>query len=132
MACAYTTRKKDRESGAAEAAGEVGALLTANVAAQLAAADEDAAAYAALQSTWKADSGKSAEEKAAIEATALAVPTRVVERCHASAAALADFMPCCSPNIVSDAKVGLGRIVTLYCRPSTSYHISYTIRYLYF
>jgi formiminotetrahydrofolate cyclodeaminase len=107
MACVYTSRKKDRASGAAELAAAVEAQLRESCGVQLAAADADMAAYAALQQTWKKDSGLSKEDTARIEATALAVPTDILERAHADAIRLATFVPDCNPNITSDAKVGV-------------------------
>ena len=107
MAAAYTTRKKDKESGAAAAAEAL--IATLDTAAALAAADADAAAYAELQRSWK-DAEMSAEEKAAIEATALAVPVALVERCHAYILAIKAFLPSCNPNITSDAKVGVHQL----------------------
>lgn len=76
MAAAYTQRKKDVESGAAAAGQELIGKL--DVEALLASADADAAAYADLQRSWK-DAEMTAEEKAAIEATALSVPVTLVE-----------------------------------------------------
>ena len=73
------------------------------------AADADAAAYAELQRSWK-DADMSAAEKAAIEATALAVPVALVERCHAYILAVQAFLPSCNPNITSDAKVGIHQL----------------------
>jgi hypothetical protein len=70
------------------------------------AADEDEAAYADLQRSWK-DKDMSAEEKSAIEAKALAVPVRMVERCHEYVLAVKAFLPHCNPSIASDAKVGV-------------------------
>ena len=67
MAAAYTQRKKDRESGAAEKATAL--IDSIDLGSLLAAADDDAAAYADLQRTWK-DTAMTAEEKAKIEATA--------------------------------------------------------------
>ena len=104
MSAAYTQRKKDVESGAAATAQELIAKL--DTAALLASADADAAAYAELQRSWKAE-GMPAEEKAAIEATALAVPVALVESCHRAAVAIQAFLPSCNPNITSDAKVGI-------------------------
>ena len=52
----------------------------------------------------------SAAEKAAIEATALAVPVALVERCHAYVLAVQAFLPSCNPNITSDAKVGIHQL----------------------
>ena len=71
MAAAYTQRKKDKESGAAATATALIAAL--DLAALLSTADADAAAYGELQRSWK-EKGMGAEEKAGIEATALAVP----------------------------------------------------------
>ncbi|KAL7525262.1 hypothetical protein ACHAWF_001280 [Thalassiosira exigua] len=105
MAAAYTRRKKDRDSGAAAKAEELIASLDA--AALLAAADDDAEAYGELQRTWKEGDATSAEEKAAIEARALEVPTTLVESCHARIVAIRKFLPRCNPNIASDAKVGV-------------------------
>lgn len=107
MAAAYTMRKKDRESGAAAAAEAL--IATLDTAAVLAAADADAAAYAELQRSWK-DADMSTEEKAAIEATALAVPVALVERCHTYILAVQAFLPSCNPNITSDAKVGIHQL----------------------
>lgn len=106
MACAYTQRKKDKESGAAAKALVLRSALCDAAARELVAADEDAEAYAALQTTWT-DKTLPAQAKAQIEASALAVPTGVVERCHEKAASIAAFAPSCNPNIVSDAKVGV-------------------------
>lgn len=107
MAAAYTNRKKDRESGAAAAAEAL--IATLDTTAALAAADADAAAYADLQRSWK-DKEMPSEEKAAIEARALAVPVSLVERCHAYIMAVKDFLPLCNPNITSDAKVGIHQL----------------------
>uniref|UniRef100_A0A7S3ABS8 Cyclodeaminase/cyclohydrolase domain-containing protein n=1 Tax=Haptolina ericina TaxID=156174 RepID=A0A7S3ABS8_9EUKA len=104
MAGAYTTRKKDKESGAAAAAETL--IATLDTGEMLAAADADATAYAELQRSWK-DAEMSAEEKATIEASALGVPVALVERCHAYIVAVNAFMPSCNPNITSDAKVGI-------------------------
>jgi len=107
MAAAYTTRKKDRDSGAAAAAEAL--IATLDTAAVLAAADADAVAYADLQRSWK-DADMSAEEKAAVEARALAVPVQLVERCHAYVLAIRAFLPSCNPSITSDAKVGIHQL----------------------
>ena len=112
MAAAYTQRKKDKESGAAAAAEAL--IATLDTAAVLAAADADAAAYAELQRSWK-DAEMSAAEKAAIEATALAVPVALVERCHAYVLAVQAFLPSCNPNITSDAKVGIHQLAGAAC-----------------
>jgi hypothetical protein len=50
------------------------------------------------------------EEKKAIETRALAIPTNLVEVCHASIVKIRDFLPHCNPNIQSDAKVGLHQL----------------------
>ena len=57
----------------------------------------------------------SAAEKAAIEATALAVPVALVERCHAYVLAVQAFLPSCNPNITSDAKVGIHQLAGAAC-----------------
>ena len=67
-------------------------------------ADEDEAAYAALQASWK-DASMSAEDKAKVEAAALDVPVKLVRLCHEQTRAVEDFLPKCNPNITSDAKV---------------------------
>mmetsp|Transcript_10108 Transcript_10108/g.16856 ORF Transcript_10108/g.16856 Transcript_10108/m.16856 type:complete len:199 (+) Transcript_10108:44-640(+) len=107
MAAIYTTRKKDELSGVAQDARKLAESL--NRAADQCAliADQDAAAYAALQQTWKKESGLSAEDKARIEREALDVPVRLLHLCHEQASAVADFLPRCNPNITSDAKVSL-------------------------
>merc|ERR1712187_856165 len=70
-------------------------------------ADADASAYAALQATWKKDCTYTEEEKAKIAAEALDVPVGLLRLCCKQAAAVANFLPRCNPNIVSDAKVSL-------------------------
>lgn len=107
MAAAYTQRKKDKESGAAERAEALIQKLDFEKA--LNAADEDAAAYADLQRSWK-DSEMTAEEKKAIEARALAVPVSLVDLCHEYIIAIQSFLPHCNPNITSDAKVGIHQL----------------------
>ena len=47
------------------------------------------------------------DRRARIEARALSVPVKLVERCHACVCAVRDFLPSCNPNIQSDAKVGI-------------------------
>ncbi|KAL9185915.1 hypothetical protein ACHAXT_003692 [Thalassiosira profunda] len=107
MSAAYTQRKKDKESGAAaKAAALIGAL---NVEPLLQAADDDAAAYADLQRTWK-EAGMGAEEKAAIEARALSIPTQLLEQCHAHIVKIHEFLPHCNKMITSDAKVGMHQL----------------------
>ena len=107
MACVYTQRKKDRERGVFDKAKASGDLLTASALSDVAAADADAAAYAALQSTWKKDCALTEAEKDRVAADALAVPVDLLERCYLNARDVAAFVPLCNPNIVSDAKVAL-------------------------
>lgn len=104
MACEYTQRKKDVESGAANHATNV--INNINLDKLLKAADDDAEAYANLQRTWK-DSSITAEEKAKIEARALEVPVQMIETCHRYVLAVQAFLPHCNPNITSDAKAGI-------------------------
>ena len=104
MAAEYSQRKKDVESGAAAKAVELITKLQTTPC--LLGADEDAAAYADLQRSWK-DKDMTAAEKSAIEARALAVPVKMVERCHEYVLAVQAFLPHCNPNITSDAKVGI-------------------------
>jgi formiminotetrahydrofolate cyclodeaminase len=104
MATAYTQRKKDMESGAAAKATDLNnQLAPAKV---LTFADADAAAYAELQASWKA-SDMPAEQKAAIEARALAVPVDLIEHCRAKIEQIEAFLPFCNTGITSDAKVGI-------------------------
>jgi formiminotetrahydrofolate cyclodeaminase len=107
MSANYTQRKKDKESGAASKADAL--LATFNLEELLTAADEDAAAYADLQRTWK-DTTISQEEKASIEAHALAVPVNLLETCHKHILDIEQFLPSCNPNITSDAKVGIHQL----------------------
>ena len=104
MAAAYSQRKKDVESGAAAKATELISALDTSPC--LALADQDAEAYADLQRTWK-DAGMPADEKANIEARALAIPAGLVRTCHQYVLAVQAFLPHCNPNITSDAKVGI-------------------------
>ncbi|KAL7537351.1 hypothetical protein ACHAXR_007757 [Thalassiosira sp. AJA248-18] len=107
MAANYTQRKKDKESGAAAKANEL--INALDVAPLLKAADDDAAAYADLQRTWK-ESDMPAEEKAAIEARALSIPTSLLELCHEQILKIHEFLPHCNNNITSDAKVGIHQL----------------------
>ena len=93
MAAAYSQRKKDVASGAAAKAQAL--LAELDLAVLLSAADADAAAYAELQRTWK-DVAMSADEKAKIEATALAVPVTLVEDCHRSVPRHPALQPRCN------------------------------------
>ena len=104
MACEYTKRKKDRESGAATHAENV--ISTIDLEELIQAADDDAAAYADLQRSWK-DSSMTEEEKTKIETRALAVPVNMVETCHRYIHSVNEFLPHCNPNITSDAKAGI-------------------------
>ncbi|KAH8059542.1 hypothetical protein JL721_9282 [Aureococcus anophagefferens] len=108
MACVYTQRKKDRERGVFDKAKASGDLLTASALSDVAAADADAAAYAALQATWKKDCALTEAEKDRVAADALAVPVDLLERCYLNARDVAAFVPLCNPNIVSDAKLICG------------------------
>jgi len=107
MAAAYTQRKKDVESGAAERAQQLMDQLKPMD--LLSVADADADAYADLQRSWK-ESDMSPEEKAATAARALSVPRSLVETCHSHVLAIQDFLPHCNPNITSDAKVGIHQL----------------------
>lgn len=104
MAAIYTQRKKDQDSGAAERAQRLMDQIQVDVLMRL--ADEDAEAYADLQRTWK-ETDMSYDEKEAIEARALSVPTQLLEQCHGLILEIQDFIPHCNPNITSDAKVGV-------------------------
>lgn len=107
MAAAYTQRKKDKESGAAAKADIlINALQLEKL---LAAADEDAVAYADLQRSWK-DPDMSDVEKKEIEAKALSVPVSLLETCHDYTMKIHQFLPDCNPNITSDAKVGIHQL----------------------
>lgn len=121
MAAIYTTRKKD-EQAVDEAHGTVAAKarkiaeeLNAAAGSFIKGADDDAVAYADLQSTWKKECTLSPEEKKAIEARALEVPVGIVRRCHAHATTVAAFLPQCNPNIISDAKVALHLLAGAGC-----------------
>jgi formiminotetrahydrofolate cyclodeaminase len=107
MAAAYSQRKKDQESGAAERAQNL--MDNINLESFLTMADDDADAYAALQRTWK-ETDMTYDEKAAIEARALAVPTNLLTQCHMLILQIQEFLPHCNPNITSDAKVGVHQL----------------------
>lgn len=108
MSGAYTQRKKDEESGAAEAARSMISKL--DIPALLAMADDDVQAYQLLQSTWKKDTGLSTEQIENIQANALKVPTVLVEACHERILLVHKFLPQCNSNITSDAKVGIHQL----------------------
>mmetsp|Transcript_98089 Transcript_98089/g.282963 ORF Transcript_98089/g.282963 Transcript_98089/m.282963 type:complete len:207 (+) Transcript_98089:68-688(+) len=113
MAAIYTTRKKDEEAKeevhgtVATKARKVSEGLTAAATSMVFVGDKDAEAYAELQATWKKDCALSEDEKKAVQQKALSVPVDLVRSCHEQAAVVADFLPQCNPNIVSDAKVAL-------------------------
>ncbi len=108
MSASYTQRKKDEASGAADAARTMIAKM--DLAALLSMADDDVAAYQSLQSTWKKDSGLTPDQVKDIEASALKVPTVLLEACHSRILAVQEFLPSCNPNITSDAKVGIHQL----------------------
>jgi methenyltetrahydrofolate cyclohydrolase len=108
MSGAYTQRKKDEESGAADAARTM--ISKMDIPSLLAMADDDIQAYQSLQSTWKKDSGLSGEQIQQIQDNALRVPTVLVEACHERILAIQAFLPQCNPNITSDAKVGIHQL----------------------
>ena len=108
MSASYTQRKKDEESGAAEQARQLIAQM--DLTSLLNMADDDVQAYQDLQSTWKKDCTLTPEEISTIQATALRVPTVLVEACHRRIVAVKDFLPTCNPNITSDAKVGIHQL----------------------
>ena len=108
MSAAYTQRKKDEASGAADAARAMTEAM--NLGSLLSMADDDVEAYRSLQSTWKKDSGLTPEQVTDIEANALRVPTVLLEACHERILAVRDFLPRCNPNITSDAKVGIHQL----------------------
>ena len=107
MSAQYTQRKKDKESGAATKATLL--INALDVTPLLKAADDDAAAYAGLQRTWK-ENDMSVEEKEAIESRALAIPTKLLEVCHEHILQIYEFLPHCNTNITSDAKVGIHQL----------------------
>jgi len=109
MSAAYTSRKKDKESGAHEKAQ---ALLSHSLPIHsfLRAADEDVAAYSDLQRCWKESDTMGEEEKRRIEERALRIPTELVEECHRSIVDIQEFLPHCNENITSDAKVGVHQL----------------------
>ena len=108
MSASYTQRKKDEESGAADAARTMIAKM--DLASLLSMADDDVTAYKSLQSTWKKDSGLTPDQVKEIEANALKVPTVLMEACHERILAVQEFLPKCNPNITSDAKVGIHQL----------------------
>jgi formiminotetrahydrofolate cyclodeaminase len=102
MAARYTTGERWAERSA-----EATALAeTLDLAARelTALADEDAAAYAAVQAARKA---KDTAAQSAAEAEAMAVPVRLLAGCARHAEALAAFSPRCNPHLVSDVEVAL-------------------------
>lgn len=104
MAARYTTGKKWADR--AEQATALAEALEEAAKRCLALADEDAAAYTALQASWK-DQSQSDAEKAAIAAWAQGVPAGLIATCAEQAEALAGFLEACNPMIVSDAKAGI-------------------------
>lgn len=108
MSAAYTQRKKDQESGSAQAASTL--IEQMDVLSLLNMADDDVSAYQDLQSTWKKDSELTPEQVQGIQDRALRVPTVLVEACHQRVLKIRDFLPRCNPNITSDAKVGIHQL----------------------
>ena len=108
MSALFTQRKKDEESGAADAARAMIAKM--DLASLLSMADDDVTAYKSLQSTWKKDSGLTPDQVKEIEANALKVPTVLMEACHERILSVQEFLPKCNPNITSDAKVGIHQL----------------------
>jgi formiminotetrahydrofolate cyclodeaminase len=96
------------ECGAAQHAQELQSLLQLQPLLQ--GADDDAKAYAELQSTWKKDHGLTEQEIQTIQQRALQVPTDLVVTCHEYILAINKFLEHCNPNITSDAKVGIHQL----------------------
>jgi len=107
MACIYTTRKKDQESGVAEQAKSLAERLAQAAQSCLDLAERDAEAYAKLQQTWKKDCPFSPEQVDCIKQEALDVPVTLLKTCHENAELIDEFIPRCNPNIISDAKVAI-------------------------
>ncbi len=102
MAARYTTGPRF-PAASAQAEG-LAKALDAAATAFLAAADEDATAYAAVNAALKA---KDAAATASAEARASAVPDGLLAACAAHAAGLRSFLGACNPHLVSDVKVGI-------------------------
>ena len=125
MAAAYTQRKTDVDSGAAEKAKSL--IVALDIVPLLKAADDDASAYADLQRTWKEGDTMPPDEKAAIEARALEIPTSLLESCHAQIQQIHEFLPFCNKNITSDAKVGMHQLAGA---ARAAYQVSYYLFFL--
>jgi formiminotetrahydrofolate cyclodeaminase len=108
MSAAYTQRKKDLETGAADHALQL--IDTLDISVLLKLADADVQAYKDLQSTWSKECTLSTAEISDIQARALNVPVRLLEACHGRIVAIQTFLPHCNPNITSDAKVGIHQL----------------------
>lgn len=109
MSAAYTQRKKDETTGAADHARKVIDQMKI-LQTLLPMADDDVQAYKDLQSTWKKDCTLSSTDVETIQAKALAVPTTLLEACHERIVIIHQFLPVCNPNITSDAKVGIHQL----------------------
>ena len=88
MAAIYTTGR--RWADRADEAQALHARLLADAEACIALADQDQAAYAALQETWGRH-GFDAAEVAQRQARALALPAALIDRCTEAAAACRAF-----------------------------------------
>lgn len=104
MAVAYTTGKRWADQAAEVAT--LTARLKQRASALLQLADDDAAAYQALQASWRADDLPD-DERQRIEAEARRVPATILQHCAGAAADLAAFTERCNPRIVSDLHCGI-------------------------
>jgi formiminotetrahydrofolate cyclodeaminase len=102
MAARYTTGPRWAAVGArAEAIAQA---LDEAASACLRFGDADALAYAALTAARKS---KDEAAIATASRSALGVPLELLAACARQAAALADFLPACNPQLASDVKVGI-------------------------
>jgi formiminotetrahydrofolate cyclodeaminase len=102
MAARYTTGPKWGAAG--ERAQLLAETLDAAASALIDLADEDAAAFAAMQAARKE---KVAEAIAVAEQRAATVPASLIEICGRHAEALRVFLSVSNPHLVSDVKVGI-------------------------
>ncbi|MEK7414342.1 MAG: cyclodeaminase/cyclohydrolase family protein [Planctomycetota bacterium] len=102
MAARYTTGPKWADR--AVAAEALACSLDATAAHALALASEDELAFSAAQA---ARSAKDAVAIAAAEARAGVIPLSIARMCADQVEALAQFLPQCNPQLVSDVHVGI-------------------------
>eukprot|EP00511_Aplanochytrium_stocchinoi_P004955 CAMPEP_0204838726 /NCGR_PEP_ID=MMETSP1346-20131115/31709_1 /ASSEMBLY_ACC=CAM_ASM_000771 /TAXON_ID=215587 /ORGANISM="Aplanochytrium stocchinoi, Strain GSBS06" /LENGTH=202 /DNA_ID=CAMNT_0051974939 /DNA_START=182 /DNA_END=790 /DNA_ORIENTATION=+ len=107
MSAVYTKPKKEKPSLDAAALSNLAKKLQEASFHSLVLAQRDEEAFTALERTWKKDNDISRTEVELIKKQALDVPLELFNHSYKNIVILDEFLPKCSKNIISDAKVSI-------------------------